>query len=128
MTTELCSCRGNIGKSLSPYNLPLRFTPSPTTSPPRRYRTGTDVLRQALSVRNRKINIAAMARDLGIANAALDAFAFGQAGLPPETLKALATHLFGEIDMLRPTTRAESRPLGNAPAPVKASGKVYPIG
>ena len=69
MTTELCSCRGNIGKSLSPYNRPLRFTPSPATSPPRRYRTGTDVLRQALSVRNRKINIAAMARDLGIANA-----------------------------------------------------------
>ncbi len=102
MTTELCSCRGNIGKSLSPYNRPLRFTPSPATSPPRRYRTGTDVLRQALSVRNRKINIAAMARDLGIANAALDAFAFGQAGLPPETLKALATHLFGGLVELLP--------------------------
>jgi len=43
-----------------------------------------------------------MARDLGIANAALDAFAFGQAGLPPETLKALATHLFGGLVELLP--------------------------
>ena len=57
--------------------------------------------------------------------AALEAFIYGRASLAPETLKALAVHLFDgrdeydpAIDMLRPAKREEPRPLGIRPPPI----------
>jgi len=68
MTTELCSCRGNIGKSLSPYNRPLRFTPSQRhhrpAVPNRHRRPSSGLERSEQENKHRRHG-----RDLGIANA-----------------------------------------------------------
>ena len=37
--------------------------------------TGKDLIRRALSARNKKINICAIAKDIGVASPALEAFA-----------------------------------------------------
>jgi hypothetical protein len=86
--------------------------------------TGTDAIREALATRARKLNTANLARDLGVASTTLDAFVAGQAKLPPETLQALARHLFHghaeldvELDRLRPVNKTSPRPLGVAAPP-----------
>ena len=91
-------------------------------------RTGTDAIRQALAVLNKKVNLAGLARDLSLSAAALEAFIYGRASLAPETLKALAVHLFDgrdeydmAIDKLRPAKREEPRPLGIRPPPITES-------
>ena len=48
--------------------------------------SGTDVIRRALSSRNRKLNLAIMCRDIGVPSLAVEAFASGNAKLTPEIL------------------------------------------
>jgi hypothetical protein len=74
--------------------------------------TGTDLIRQALNVRARKLNTANLARELGIPSSTLDAFIEGKGSLPVETLKALCVDLFhgaaefdAELDRLRSTNK-----------------------
>jgi hypothetical protein len=79
--------------------------------------TGTEIVRQALLARQRKNNISSIAKELQIAIPALEAFAFGQAGLPVEVLKQLAVYLFPnaeldtKIDRLRSANRQPSMSL-----------------
>ena len=106
---------------------PPQSAPGMVTSlpqPPKRP-GGATVIRQALAARNKKFNIGGLARDLGLSVAALEAFAYGRAGLAPEVLEALAKVLFDgratydpAIDRLRPVEREEPRPLGIRPPPI----------
>ena len=75
--------------------------------------TGTELVRQALRGRNRKLNMAGFARDLGLASDTLDAFAEGRIGLPPE---AMLIHLVGWPDRIRRRARrvAFGEPAGAA--------------
>ena len=98
------------------------MTPSP--QPPKRP-GGATVIRQMLAARNKKFNIAPLARELNISSGELEDFAYGRAGLAPEVLQALAKILFDgndeydpAIDMLRPVKREEPRPLGIRPPPI----------
>ena len=69
----------------------------------------------------RDIHIAHIARDIGISSLTLEAFAAGEAKLPPDVLKALARDLFPhtefvpEIDVLRPALQEPARLLGVPP-------------
>jgi hypothetical protein len=71
-------------------------------------KTGTQVLREALLNRMRKLNLGRMAQDIGVSLVALEAFATGKANLTPDILVKLAPQLFPnaiwdpEIDRLRP--------------------------
>jgi hypothetical protein len=51
--------------------------------------TGTTLVRQALRNRNRKLNMAGFAKDLGMTSDRLDAFEQGRVALDPETIQAL---------------------------------------
>ena len=83
--------------------------------------TGTDRIRDALRVRNRKINLTPIARELGVNNATLEAFITGSAKLSPDLLKALTKELFPmsefvpELDVLRPALQEPARLLGVPP-------------
>src|SRR5262245_33108113 len=97
--------------------------------------TGTDAIRSALYARSRKYNIAGLAREVGCSSSELESFIAGRLHLQPEILKALARQLFEgfaefdpTINRLRSVRRQEPKPLGNAPAPVKATAKVWPVG
>jgi transcriptional regulator with XRE-family HTH domain len=88
-------------------------------------KTGTDVLRAAVHARNKGTNLAGMARDLGLSASNLEAFAAGKSNLPPAMLKKLCDWLFAgnteydeTIDRLRPTNKAEAKPLGIRPPPI----------
>ena len=68
-------------------------------------KTGTDAIRQMLAARNKKFNIAPLARELNISSGELEDFAYGRAGLAPEILEALAKVLFdGNASTTRPST------------------------
>jgi hypothetical protein len=86
--------------------------------------TGTDLVRQALRGRNKKVNLATTARDLGISSDRLDAFVEGRVTLSPETMQALVDLIWHghialdiEHDMLKPANKAPPVSLGIAPAP-----------
>ena len=88
-------------------------------------KTGTDAIREMLAARNKKYNIAPLAKELNIPSGELEDFAYGRAGLAPEVLEALAKVLFHgnaaydpAIDRLRPVEREEPRPLGIRPPPI----------
>jgi hypothetical protein len=86
--------------------------------------SGATVMRQMLAARNKKFNLAPLARELNMSAGALEEFAYGRAGLTPEVLVALAKILFDgqaeydpAIDKLR-SKREEPRPLGVLPPPI----------
>jgi hypothetical protein len=56
--------------------------------------SGSSVIRRALASRNRKLNLAGMARDLAVPSTALEAFACGDAKLAPEILVKLAERIW----------------------------------
>jgi len=56
--------------------------------------SGIAIMRQALGARNRKMNLAGMARDLGVASTSLEAFATGDAKLAPGVLVKLAERIW----------------------------------
>ena len=57
--------------------------------------SGRELIRQALFARNRKHNLANLARDLGVPGSTIDTFVFGTAGLAPELLDRLADYVWG---------------------------------
>jgi hypothetical protein len=57
--------------------------------------TGTDVIRAALYARNKKTNLATMARDLNMQTGPLEDFAEGRLStLPPATLQKIAAYIW----------------------------------
>ena len=85
--------------------------------------TGTDAIRQMLRVRNKKINLAILARDLGISSDALQAFIDGKRSLPIPVLQGLTKVLWNghavydpEVDRLRPARQEPAKPLGVLPS------------
>jgi hypothetical protein len=84
--------------------------------------TGTDLVREALRGRNRKLNLAGLARSLGLPADRLENFAEGKVTLPAETMQAIVKALWGEhtefdaeADALRPSNRTPPTPLGVHP-------------
>jgi hypothetical protein len=87
--------------------------------------TGTDLVGQALRRRNRRLNMAGFARDLGIASDRLEAFADGRIGLASETKQAIVRDIWAgdvefdaELNLLRSANKEEPRPLGVRPPPI----------
>ena len=85
--------------------------------------TGTDAIRQMLRVRNKKINLASLARDVGISSDALQAFIDGKRSLPIPVLQGLTKVLWNgdavydpEVDRLRPARQEPAKPLGVLPS------------
>ena len=85
--------------------------------------TGTDAIRQMLRVRNKKINLASLARDLGISSDMLDTFIDGKRSLPIPVLQDLTKVLWNghavydpEVDRLRPARQEPAKPLGVLPS------------
>jgi hypothetical protein len=94
--------------------------------------TGTDVLRNTLVARNKKINLGGLARDLGLPSSVLDDFIAGRCDLAPQVKQALTARLFDHaefdptLDRLRPANRAAPKALGVAPPPF-APGAPLPV-
>ena len=85
--------------------------------------TGTDAIRQKLRVLNKKMNLAILARDLGISSDMLDTFIDGQRSLPIPVLQGLTKVLWNghavydpEVDRLRPARQEPAKPLGVLPS------------
>src|SRR6478736_1447302 len=85
--------------------------------------TGTDAIRQKLRVLNKKINLASLARDLGISSDMLDTFIDGQRSLPIPVLQGLTKVLWNghavydpEVDRLRPARQEPAKPQGVMPS------------
>ena len=85
--------------------------------------TGTDAIRQMLRVRNKKMNLAILARDLGISSDTLHAFIDGKRSLPIPVLQDLTKVLWNgdavydpEVDRLRPARQEPAKPLGVLPS------------
>ena len=85
--------------------------------------TGTDAIRQMLRVRIKKMNLAILARDLGISSDALQAFIDGKRSLPIPVLQELTKILWNgdavydpEVDRLRPARQEPAKPLGVLPS------------
>ena len=85
--------------------------------------TGTDALRAILVAR--RMGRASLARDLGVSNETLHAFAHGKGTLPPAVLQALAIDWSGgsimydpASDRLRPANTIEPRSQGSGPPPI----------
>ena len=93
--------------------------------------TGKDLIRRALSAR-KKINICAHSQRYWGRVPGARGFCIGSAALPPETLKALALHLFigntayDPVDLLRPASRNEPVPMGIRPPSVTEMGLTLP--
>ena len=113
---------------------PVPVEPGPRPSPSRsalagrtangRDCDGTDAIRAALAARNKKLNLAALARDHAIPADTFENFIAGRTKLSPEVLALLATVLFNghavfdaSIDRLRPAKKQEPRSLGVRPPP-----------
>jgi hypothetical protein len=87
--------------------------------------SGTEAIRQALYARNKRFNLANLARDMGIASDALETFIFGKALLSTDALVKLTTYVWGgafeydaATDRLRPTNRQEPKTLGRGAPPI----------
>jgi DNA-binding phage protein len=85
--------------------------------------TGTDVIRQMLRVRNKKMNLASLARDVGISSDTLLAFTDGKRSLPIPVLQGLTKVFWNEyavydpeVDRLRPARREPAKPQGVMPS------------
>ena len=85
--------------------------------------TGTDVIREMLRVRNKRTNLAILARDLGISSDTLHAFIDGKRSLPIPVLQGLTKELWNghavydpEVDRLRPALQEPAKPLGALPS------------
>ena len=85
--------------------------------------TGTDAIRQMLRVRNKRMNLASLARELGISSDMLDAFIDGKRSLPIPVLQDLTKKLWNghavydpEVDRLRPARQEPAKPLGVLPS------------
>ena len=85
--------------------------------------TGTDAIRQMLRVRNKRINLASLARELGISSDTLHAFIDGKRSLPIPVLQDLTKKLWNghavydpEVDRLRPARQEPAKPLGVLPS------------
>ena len=92
--------------------------------------TGTDLVRLALRGRNKKLNLAVMAKDLSMSNERLDAFANGKLTLDAATMQALVKVLWNghaefdvEHDALTPANKAPPTSLGVKPAPYVAKDR-----
>jgi len=92
--------------------------------------SGTETLRQVLVARH--MGRASLARDLGVSNETLHAFAHGTGTLPPAVLEALAIDWSGgsiiydpAIDRLRPAHKAEPKSQGHGPAPFKRAAQPH---
>ena len=84
---------------------------------------GTDVVRQALRSRNKKLNLANFARDLGMPSGRLDDFAERRTAAMQGLVRALwgeHTVFDPELNVLRPASREAPRPLGILPPPIEA--------
>jgi hypothetical protein len=84
--------------------------------------TGTDVIRQKLRVRNKRMNLASLARELGITLDTLLGLADGKRSLPIPVLQDLTKKLWNgdtvydaEVDRLRPARREPAKPQGVMP-------------
>ena len=83
--------------------------------------TGTDLIREALHIRNRKMNLVAHARNVGVGIDLLEGFIDGRRTLPDAVLRALAKELWPhtefvpELDVLRPAMQEPAKPLGVPP-------------
>jgi hypothetical protein len=88
--------------------------------------TGTEVLRQAMAGRNKKLNLANWARDLGIANETLHSFIAGSDNLSAEVKTELARRLFGDSASFNAETdrlvRAKTEAVSIGPGPVWSLG------
>jgi hypothetical protein len=86
--------------------------------------TGTDLVREALRGRNRKLNLAVMARNLNMSSERLDAFSEGRLALPPDIINAIVKELWNghvvfdaDADALTSANKAELTFSGIAPPP-----------
>lgn len=85
--------------------------------------TGTDAIRRAVALRVKRMDYGRVAREVGIANETLVAFAEGRVQLSNERLCKLATELWQhtefdpEQNLLRSTNRTPPQPMGIPPAP-----------
>ena len=84
--------------------------------------TGTDVIREALRVRNRKSNLIAIARDIQVSPHLLDSFIERKASLSPDILRKLTTELWGgqaefdaELNLLRSANKTPPMSMGSRP-------------
>ena len=83
-------------------------------------KTGLDVIRGALLNRAKHGHLGTLARDLGVNVGDLEDFAYGRGSLPPATLQALATDLFGgHAEYDSELNRTEAKPLGVPPPPFR---------
>ena len=71
--------------------------------------TGTDLIRQMLRVRNKKMNLASLARDLGISSDTLLAFIDGKRSLPIPVLQGLTKELWNGHAVYDPVQRGRSQ-------------------
>jgi hypothetical protein len=85
--------------------------------------TGTDDIRRMLLVRYKTMNLASLARELGITSDTLQAFVDGKRSLPIPVLHGLTKILWNgdivynpEIDRLRPARQEPAKPLGVLPS------------
>jgi hypothetical protein len=84
--------------------------------------SAASILRRALTARNRRLNLSGLARDIGLASSALEAFC-GGANLPDEALTALTERVFQghlrfdpKTGTLEPTNKAEPTSIGAPPS------------
>jgi len=95
--------------------------------------TGVDVIRDALRVRNKRTNLATLARDIGISSSELDSFLTNRLKLAPTILHKLTAYLFGgnaeydaTLDRLRSTgSKIDAVPMGSPPP--KLDPKSLPV-
>jgi len=87
--------------------------------------SGTEEIRRALYSRNKKVNLAGLARDLGVPSSALEDFIRGRDTLAADILQALATYVWGgaaeyvpAIDKLR-AVKQVPRSMGVKPEPLE---------
>jgi hypothetical protein len=83
--------------------------------------TRTDVIRETLRNRNRKLNLGIYARSVGVGIDLLEAFIDGRRTLPAAVLHTLAKGLWPhaefdpQLDVLRSALKAPAKPLGVPP-------------
>jgi hypothetical protein len=92
--------------------------------------TGTDLVREEMRGRNRKLNLARTEKDLGMIFERVEAFVAGRIALDAATIQALVKLIWhghvafdSELGLLRPSNGSLPRPLGISPPPFDASGQ-----
>ena len=98
--------------------------------------TGSDLVRMALRMKNKRINLSSMARDLSMQTSTLEDYAESRTKtMPPDTLDKVVAYLWPNsgvrLDLERDLLVAVDKPakkFGKVPQPIKGSGKRYEIG